>query len=877
MTSKHADKVRLEVDASDLVNLVANHSGQSGVTTGWAGETGMTLTAVTNPTRGAETLVGTYTGGKCIKVNTVGAVATAKMRGPSVSIDPWGWVGVTVSFADSRVITPGALLTVRLGVELLDGGGSVISFSSTSVVLSEGDDPWQMHEITKVTWAGSGGVSARAYLQFLDGGSVATSRDLYVAKLMMVKAPTQAEVQDVPFADAAWQNVLGSATSAKLTRGGRVSGVLDQVEPGMLTATVVDPIMDPAQNPRMRKGRLCRLTALNSSGLWAPLFTGRVASLDVDYATDKTDPGARPSVTLTAFDAVTELAKTSQPFNYSGNYGPKVKALMAASSVPYVAESGSASTTIVHKEDIGRLWDQLELARNTFPGAQLWVDQSGTLNALEVTPGSPGLSFSDGLVKLVNLSGNPSFETSTSGFKVNTSAAGAAHTESLSTAWAVDGASSLLVTRTTSASASIYLGYVQVTGADGNAGDGLVPAVVGDWLAFTITIKAVVAATWTLWFGQRNATGTTNVHASIGSGVALSAGQVYTFSGVLQVTEASAVTAGFYLRSNFMSTSGVVDIVRVDAVAQYNTGSRQWTGTVPFYAVPTLTQIGLGDATPYTGIDVRFGSGALANELMIVTHNSAEPDGSKEYGPYVNDDSRDDWGVAPATVDLIDATPSAAAAGYLQMFAVPSIFPRSLTFRWADQADDAVFADLYDECRVLHGPTATDLVVPVIGVEHVITPKRWDVTLSFRPRASAAAVTVTNPAAGADTGPDDVAGAPTYVSSGSVLTALTNWTVNSQSFIRVGSLVMWTATITYSGTTRTVPANGDVANLDVASMDSGWWPHLVQAFSVTTGGPLVGGYVHTSGVLAIGPVAPGTSFASGAAWSVGGVYAIKKG
>lgn len=760
MRYKHADQVRLEVDASDVTNLISNHSAQGGATTGWLAGTGVTLAASTNPTRSGETLLGTYTGGKCLKA-TYGGTASAgsEVLSPSVAVVAGEVVGVTFSVADSRVVVAGAELHVNVGFVFYDGGGVALATAASAppYAVLGGDSPWQMVQVVNHSeaTAPAGTASVRVKWTFANNAAMTTkiTRDVYLAKVMLVSslgADASLAVLDVPFSDTTvWQDVIGSATSAHIVRGGEVNGVTDDLTPGTLTATVTDPIMDPAQNSRMRVGRQVRVTALDSSAVWRAIYTGRVDTLDVTYA-DKHDPSAAPTIVLTAVDAIAEMAKTNQPFNYAGAYGPKVKAIMGTSTIPYVADAGTASTDINHRDrDNGKLWDQLILARNSFSGAQLWVDADGTLQAVTVaSTGVGAYEFTDRVpAAFSNSVTNPSYESGTTGAGVIGTGAAVAQ----SAVWAEQGTKSLLVSKS---SATVQTFTVDTVTTDGTQGQMLLAQ--GDYFSARIAVRMIVSGGSQLKLLAQEYNGAVAVGSSYLLDVVTSpaAGVTTVIEAAhLQLTQPTATKVRVWMAVTLPVATG--SMFYVDGWCQIKEGatSAGWD-TVPY---ADTSGVWTPAATPYTEVEVNYGSGVLCNELMVTLNNDGELDGAKQYGPYQNATSIADWGQASAELEAVDGVPSTLAAAFLARYATPAIFPRSVGFRWQDAYGDAIFTDLYDEVRILHHPSDTAEVVTVLGVEHTITPKRWDVSLRLRPEDTSA-VTVTNPAAGADTGPDDVAG-----------------------------------------------------------------------------------------------------------------------
>lgn len=752
MTTRHADKVRLEIDASDLTNLVANHSSQAGATTGWSADAGITLTSVLDPTRSGQTLAGTYAG-RAISAAYAGATVTSGVRSPFFAVVAGRWVGVQISVADSREVQASTKLFVQVATEWYNASSVLLSTSpyAQAQISAADDSPWLMTIFsTAPKQAPASATQARVRVQVYDGGvsgAAAPARVLYVAKLMAVQADSSSEAYAVPFADTAWQNILGSAVSATVQRGGSVDGVTDRIEPGLLTTTVLDLAVDPSLNPRVRPGRAVRLTAWQAAtGTWAPLFTGKLKQAEVEYG-GKLDPFAKPRVTITAVDAVSELAATDQPYNYSGTLGQKVRALMAAApALPFTTDAGVISTTRILVEENAKLWDQLLLARNSFVNAKLWVDRAGTVQCKTVAPtGSAAFALTD--VKSATLR-NAYVDGGVegpigSGFAVATTNASVTS----STGWAEQGTKSAAMTRTAAGTALAYMWpWIAPTTSP------TLPVSLGDHLTYRAAVRAAEAVTVSVIRYAQPSGAQTVVFGP--TAVAADTTQVIDIRNQKQTVP---TVTGQQFALKVEAASGVAGAVfaYADGFALYNSGKYP----VPFEAQPVPFFAGTGTftdttLTPYLERDVSFSSEALVNTVLIVKQSSTEPGGEKTYGPYVNAASVAAWEKITAEVDVVDGTPSTLAADYLAKYANPEIYPRSITYDYDRSLASEQFVDLYDQVRAIYSPGAVDRLLYVIGVEHRITPNRWRTTLTLRP-LDQASVTVTNPAAGADTGPLD--------------------------------------------------------------------------------------------------------------------------
>ena len=105
----------------------------------------------------------------------------------------------------------------------------------------------------------------------------------------------------------------------------------------------------------------------------------------------------------------------------------------------------------------------------------------------------------------------------------------------------------------------------------------------------------------------------------------------------------------------------------------------------------------------------------------------------------------------------------------------------------------------------------------------------------------------------------------TEVTSG-VITAGTNFSVSSQWAQRINGIVFWRATLSYSGTTITAGANGDLSpDITVGTLQSAYLPNISGSWQVpiqcsqTTGV----GHVSTGGSVVVTSLVSGGSIASG--------------
>jgi hypothetical protein len=97
------------------------------------------------------------------------------------------------------------------------------------------------------------------------------------------------------------------------------------------------------------------------------------------------------------------------------------------------------------------------------------------------------------------------------------------------------------------------------------------------------------------------------------------------------------------------------------------------------------------------------------------------------------------------------------AQGLLRLYSTPKAVPRGLTFVQKEGASATVILlDLYQVVRVLLTRRGVDANAYIIGVEHSITPTRWETSLRLRPVDAPSANVIAYPS-GVDTyGPSDL-------------------------------------------------------------------------------------------------------------------------
>jgi hypothetical protein len=363
--------LRLEVDASDASNSVTNHSGDGG-TTGWFSTGGS----------GALVVSTQFEGGNSLRVGDDRSPTTTQRKtgisSNNIATSPDIWVNFqvqTVGTLYNEDVRAGFSMTVTF----LDSASNVLSTVQRNQTMTYPDSgSWATQKFGAPVKAPAGAAFYRVSLGLQTPSPWTSSYNmlLFSRRWMVVSSPTQALVGDVPFTtEPAWQNFLGKSYSLTIDRGLDLNGVVDSPQVGLLSAVIGDPLFDPATNPRMRPTRQIRVTEKGpNSSQWVPIYTGRIATLDTNYASGK------PRISLTATDLFADLAKIPAPVAYSGTFKQRVTAALAGTGIPFNVVDPATNTTsaVINTEDNATVLDQLQMACNTMRG-YMYVDGAGVL------------------------------------------------------------------------------------------------------------------------------------------------------------------------------------------------------------------------------------------------------------------------------------------------------------------------------------------------------------------------------------------------------------------------------------------------------------------------------------------------------------------
>lgn len=856
--------VRLEIDASDVSNLISNHSSQAGVTTGWAADSGYTLATATNPTRSGITLSNTYTGGKALAVTAAaGRSQSATVKSPTFAVVVNQWVGAQISIASNILSQGESKLCVYSAIQYLDLNGNQVGFLGYNIGDLVTEDPnipgWSTVVFNPRPLQPTGAVpqpatQARLVFKFVRKNPfteviTTPAETIYLTKAMAVCADNMLKVSNIAFADpgAVYQVITANVTNMASNKGGDINGVEDDMQVGMLTATLRDFDVDPNRNPRIRKNRLMRITSPNTSGVWEPIFTGRLDHMTVKYV-DKDNLSKAPVVTLTATDAIADASTTTAFYNYSGTIGQKVRAVIADSgtSIPYVTDAGTASTTKTFVDDNGKLWDQLTMIRNNTVNGKLWVDRTNTIQCKTFTATTPVYTFTDlDRFKLVNQFygyGNGSAPAINMGYISAADYPPWTATFDYNSGGTPSLGYAVTLTKTYNDFSGIPVRYHPYTGsALSYSTAGAVGAQVGDRVSISIPIQAIASVRVRLTYGGLGSTQTvfTDLQSGFFGNLVLNnitAGEnlkgtngAWTDQVTITVTDFGSDAAwgasgqAVNIGSGVIYNSGKTAIPSATPVnPRLASGIEEWTFTGQLNASPATFYYRPGDYTPYLDADIGFDNKLVVNQLTVTRHASNETDGEKVYGPYLNQASVISWGRVTANVDIVDGDAATLAADYLKKYQEPMVTPLSVTINYDNKRSNEHLMDLYTPVRFVHSATEIDKTFYVIGIEQRITGTRWTITYNFRPLDNLATVTVTNPPGGPATGPEDIYTNPGGGSGGGGTAATTTFTpagtvaaTNVQTAIQELDTDINTAATTYN-VAATTTLTGTATITDIA-------------------------------------------------------------
>lgn len=350
------DVLRLEVQADPigLVNLVQNPNGELG---GW----GWLTPVADSNVRYSDPPIGP------------GPPAHLVFMSPAASVPSW-WTTdpmlvVAGQWVAARWTSPWFESYYRVCIEWLNAAGAVISTTArTGYIASNGVQSYAAVQAPATTVA----CRLRFDLYSNTSGANPVPRSyMYFKGVTVAKAATSGALAGLGYLEPyQYLNILGPTHELTINR--------DELDVGLLTATVLDASLDPATADTLRPGRRVRVTALDGA-TWKPLFVGKLHNAKVTYdltrAADK-----RVRIALSAVDNVAALAAV-----------PRSEGVATITSLPYVLEgagvpwkcngfSGHAGATVVARNPNASALDQVAITRDSVRG-YAWVDRVGVLQA----------------------------------------------------------------------------------------------------------------------------------------------------------------------------------------------------------------------------------------------------------------------------------------------------------------------------------------------------------------------------------------------------------------------------------------------------------------------------------------------------------------
>lgn len=778
-----ADVVRLDVEAdpAGLVNLVQNPSGALGGY-GWISDYPGTVL------RGA---VNVFTDNQQGLHYITAQAAENRFYSESMPVTPGQWIAARwhVNYIPFNAY--------RVFISWDDSSGVWTGVNTAAVNFTTGNAD---HYLPAVQ-VPAGAAYARVLFEVgKAGGTYPLTAGGYNFSIRDVIAATGATSAAVSFANLAgaqpvqYADVLGDVNDVVIVR--------EELNLGTITATVVNPALDPATADTLRPGRRYRLTALNpATNAWEPLIQGTIRNAKVDYYPLNTN-GRTARIALTGIDNTGPLANSKRP-----------QAVANVDELPYVVEgcgvpwniNGSgqqvASATVVVTNDNASALDQIALTRDT-ELAHAWVDRHGTLQVWSRPP--------DPAVELLAYGG---FESTTDAAK---------YVKGIGTTFAT-GVVPTLAGPTPKAGRLTQSGNQPIL----TISHGLVttdyPLVIPGasyeitWSEYAATVarKSAVQVTW------------------LDAG-----GNILTYSGARFASDFTPTTLAWADKSMRVTAPPNAVRAQVDyrvahttydpqvqtAQTQIPSGEVHWVDRLSMRAVP-VSPVVLDETVYNPNIVVDYDTDRCINSVSVLrqwTHVTEGPQGTL-YGPYTDDASIRQWGRHHVEVNVAGIDPAAIpayAASILAANAQPQVRAQQVQIPITDADSRAyAFLDLYDPVRVVNVDTGVDALMRITGITHSLRADdeggKWLMTLDFASEGGVATPTRQPPLAGSgDTGdhyflgrvaqgtygagviwwvPEESSGLTPHVVSSPAVDYLT---VTRAGLYRVHSLVRWTSTST---------------------------------------------------------------------------------
>ena len=172
-----------------------------------------------------------------------------------------------------------------------------------------------------------------------------------------------------------------------------------------------------------------------------------------------------------------------------------------------------------------------------------------------------------------------------------------------------------------------------------------------------------------------------------------------------------------------------------------------------------MTVAGVFDEGAYSDIDINFNTDNCINQVMV-NWNRFDPESlettSVQYGPYMDQESIDQWGVHSATFTIQGNVENPS---YIEAFAndviaangTPKVQVNSITLPISHQEDITVhkaILDLYDLVEVKYAQSSYDENLRITGIQHSISTSGWVIQYLFSVDGAVASPQVTPPPTG---------------------------------------------------------------------------------------------------------------------------------
>lgn len=575
-----------------------------------------------------------------------------------------------------------------------------------------------------------------------------------------------------------WIDVKCDATVITVKRGGTRNGFTSKTEVGSLLVSFVDGV-NPLDDPNLRPGVAVRLLEDSSDQL---MFTGTIDGFGVTY--DKRDDHSY--ITMQCFDAVVDLVGTHRV----GVDGPepwqeRVSHLLESSAVPYVAPHGGEKWALVMadpgSENNGWSGDWLPAG-----GGHSWIwytNPSAIASTRTLTGLIPGNTYRTD-VWLGRDSGDASvlyctLDTPVFDERIRTSFGGSMYQARY---WFI--AQTNTVTLTIGGPAGVGFGVSLCSLRELVPTFWAAPIVHESNLASHLDIATTSADVG--WFVDTS--GVVQISDTVTYPVMNLSDQhveedpmhvCYT-DAVVSFDTAEMVNSLTFANHSRAYTGDPVNIIQPPAPASTFVGSYSWFwNPLAITTLPTLItfEVRLSHATaidgryPYvdepfvaqagrwvtvTGrIDAGVGSYVIIDfvrsnmidpgvtvtlevrNLQAQTITGVAADDTT-IGPFAAMASAATWGPRPATLEtaiytghqqVSDNHPAILAQRILDRYSVPEPTVSSVTLDALKHLDLAASVEIRDTVTVTH--RAVSQTATVIGINHVITPKKWFTTLTL--------------------------------------------------------------------------------------------------------------------------------------------------